>query len=160
MYKSRTARLPDAVQDLIAAHAERPGGLLPLLHAIQEACGFIPPDAVPLIAQALNQSRAEVHGVISFYHHFRTSPPATHYVTLCCGEACLSMGARQLVAHAERTLTCPLNSTSANRTFSLDAVYCLGQCATAPAAMIDGELHARVTTERFDALIAHAREGA
>jgi formate dehydrogenase subunit gamma len=108
----------------------------------------VPTDAVPAIAEALNLSRAEVHGVITFYHHFRTIPPARHTIQICCAEACQSMGAERLVEHAEKKLAGRKQGEC-----ELKPVYCLGLCATSPALMIDEELHARVTPEKFDRLL-------
>ncbi len=136
------------VDSIIAAQLSRPGALLPILHGIQDALGYIPPDSVSQIATALNLSRAEVHGVITFYHHFRTTPPARHTIQICCAEACQSMGAERLVEHAEKRL-----AGSKDGEYGLQPVYCLGLCATSPAMMIDEELHARVTPEKFDRLI-------
>jgi formate dehydrogenase subunit gamma len=136
------------VASIIAAQQSRPGALLPILHDIQDALGFIPPDSVAQIASALNLSRAEVHGVITFYHHFRTTPPARHTIQICCAEACQSMGAEQLVKHAEQRLAGRKQGDCA-----LQPVYCLGLCATSPAVMIGEELHARVTPEKFDRLM-------
>ena len=130
--------------------------LLPMLHAIQDATGYIGADVVPDVAAAFNLSRAEVHGVITFYHHFRSEPPARHTLQLCQAEACRSMGAEQLLAHAEQLLGCRLHGRSADGRFALEAVYCLGQCATSPALMLDEQLHARVTPARLDRLLAAA----
>lgn len=142
----------DMIEAVCAAEAARAGGLLPALHAIQDAAGFIPPESVPVIADAFNLSRAEVHGVLTFYHHFRSTPPAQHAIHICRAEACQSMGAEQLVRHAEAKLGCRMKE-SAGKGFSLDPVYCLGHCAASPAIMIDDTVHARVTPERFDALV-------
>ncbi|MFJ2993027.1 formate dehydrogenase subunit gamma [Pandoraea sp. NPDC087047] len=144
------------VQAILDAHAAQEGPLLPILHDVQEAFGYVPPDAVSVIANALNLSRAEVHGVITFYHHFRTSPPPRHVIQICRAEACQSMGADALVAHAERALGCAMHSHSGD--VALEPVYCLGQCATSPAITIDDKLHARVTPEKFDRLVARAKE--
>lgn len=144
------------VQAILDAHAAQEGPLLPILHDVQEAFGFVPPDAVPVIATALNLSRAEVHGVITFYHHFRTTPPPRHVVQICRAEACQSMGADALVAHAERVLGCAMHSHSDD--VALEPVFCLGQCATSPAITIDDKLHARVTPEKFDRLVARAKD--
>jgi len=133
--------------------------LLPKLHAIQQALGFIAADLVPAIAGAFNLSRAEVHGVITFYHHFQTTPPARHTLHLCQAEACRSMGAEQLLAHAEQALGCRLHGRSADGQFALEPVYCLGQCATSPALTLDHQLHARVTPARLDRLLAQATAG-
>jgi len=144
------------VRRIAAGHKERPGPLLEVLHAIQAAMGFIPAGAVPVVAEELNLSRAEVHGVISFYHYFRHSRPGKHSVSLCQAESCQSLGATALAAHARRRLGIDFHQTTADGRFSLDPIYCLGNCACSPAAMIDGQLHGRVTPERFDALIEQA----
>ncbi|VVE14824.1 formate dehydrogenase [Pandoraea capi] len=144
------------VQAILDAHAAQEGPLLPIFHDVQEAFGYVPPDAVSVIANALNLSRAEVHGVITFYHHFRTSPPPRHVVQICRAEACQSMGADALVAHAERVLGCAMHSHSGD--VALEPVFCLGQCATSPAITIDDKLHARVTPEKFDRLVARAKD--
>ncbi len=125
-----------------------------MLHAIQAALGFIPAGAVPLVAEALNLSRAEVHGVVTFYHHFRRARAGAHTVSLCQAESCQSMGAEALAEHARQRLGIDFHETTPNGRFSLEPVYCLGNCACSPAAMIDGRLYGRVTAERFDALIA------
>jgi formate dehydrogenase subunit gamma len=138
----------EQIASIIATQQSRAGALLPILHAIQDEFGFIPPDSVTQIASALNLSRAEVHGVITFYHHFRTTPPAGHTIQICCAEACQSMGAERLVEHAEKKL-----AGRKQGKYVLQPVYCLGLCATSPAVMIDEELHARVTPEKFDRLI-------
>ncbi len=143
----------EVIAQSIAAHQERPGGLLPLLHAIQDALGFVPPDAVARIAQALNLSRAEVHGVITFYHDFRTAPPGRHVVKLCRAEACQAMGSEALEAHARARLGVDFRETTANGAITLEPVYCLGNCALSPAVMIDGQLHGRVSSERLDRLM-------
>jgi formate dehydrogenase subunit gamma len=139
---------PEMIAAIIATQQGRPGALLPILHDVQDALGYIPPGSVAQIASALNLSRAEVHGVITFYHHFRTTPPARHTIQICCAEACQSMGAERLVEHAEKKL-----AGRKPGEISLQPVYCLGLCASSPALMIDEELHARVTPERFDRLI-------
>jgi formate dehydrogenase subunit gamma len=147
----------EAVERAIAAHSSRPGALLPLLHAVQAALGFVPAQAVPAIAHALNLSRAEVHGVISFYHDFRTTPPGRHVLKVCRAEACQAMGADAL-AHALRAqLGVDWNGTTADGAVTLEPVYCLGNCACAPAGMLDGEVHGRLTRERVAALLDEAR---
>src|ERR1700761_3457459 len=132
----------------------RPGPLIEVLHAIQAALGYVPEGAVPVVAQGLNLSRAEVHGVVTFYHYFRRTPPGKHVVSLCRAEACQSMGADALAEHAKRSLGVDFHETTADGQFSLEPVYCLGNCACSPAAMIDGRLYGRVTPERFDELLA------
>jgi formate dehydrogenase subunit gamma len=144
------------VRRVVAEHKGRPGPLLEILHAIQATLGFVPEGAVPEVAEGLNLSRAEVHGVLTFYHHFRHTPPGRHTVSLCRAESCQSMGAEALAEHARRRLGIDFHQTTANGEFSLEPIYCLGNCACSPAAMIDGRLYGRVTPERFDALIAES----
>lgn len=132
----------------------KPGVLLIVLHAVQDALGFIPPDTVPLIAEGLNLSRAEVHGVISFYHYFRSTPPGRHTIYLCRAEACQSMNAKGLEQHAKAHLGVDFHETTADGRFSFEPVYCLGNCACSPAVMIDDHLYGRVTPARFDTLLA------
>ena len=144
----------DAVRRIVADLKDRPGPLLEVLHGIQAALGYVPPAAVPLVAEELNLSRAEVHGVVTFYHYFRRTPPGAHIVSLCRAEACQSMGADSLAEHAKRRLGVEFHETTADGRFSLEPIYCLGNCACSPAVMVDGRLYGRVTPERFDALIA------
>lgn len=139
---------------------ELPGALLPICHAVQQSLGFVPKDAVPLMARELNLSVAEVHGVVSFYHYFRQHRPGRHVVHLCRAEACQAVGAVALEAHAKRSLGIDFHGTTADGAISLEPVYCLGNCALGPSIMIDAKLKGRVTAERFDALMAQARESA
>ena len=141
------------VRRIVAQHRERPGPLLEILHGIQAAFGYVPAGAVPLVAEELNLSRAEVHGVVTFYHFFRRTPPGAHTVSLCQAESCQSMGAEVLAEHAQERLGIEFHQTTADGRFSLEPIYCLGNCACSPAAMIDGRLYGRVTPESFDALI-------
>lgn len=147
---------PDREQiDLaLAQYRNQPGPLLQILHAVQDRLAYVPDAAIPVIADALNLSRAEVHGVVTFYHHFRRTPPGRHIVQLCQAEACRSMHCEALTEHVKRRLGVDFHDTSADGRFTLEPVYCLGNCACSPAVMIDGELHGRVTPERFDALVA------
>jgi formate dehydrogenase subunit gamma len=142
------------IDAILSALGHRPGPLLLVLHAIQDEFGYVPEEAVPMIAAGLNLSRAEVHGVMTFYHHFRHSPPGKHIVQLCRAEACQSMQAERLAAHAQERLQIGFRETTADGRFSLEPVYCLGNCACAPAMMIDGELYGRVSNARFDELLA------
>ena len=139
---------------LLEAHRHQSGALLPLLHAVQEEFGHVPPQAVPEIAQALNLSRAEVHGVISYYHHFRQAPPGRHVVQVCRAEACQACGADELLAHAEQVLGCASGSTRADGAVTLEPVYCLGLCASSPAMQVDHRLQGRATPAQLDALAA------
>lgn len=140
------------VSALIDTHADRPGALLPLLHAIQEALGHVPDTAVPMIARALNLSRAEVHGVVTYYHFFRRQPAGRHVVQVCRAEACRSCGAESLLAQAEQILGCKSHQTRDDGAITLEPVYCLGLCASSPAIQIDDRLHARMTPERLRVL--------
>lgn len=130
-----------------------PGALLPILHEIQRSLGYVPPAAVPVIANVLNLSRAEVHGVISFYHLFRSTPPGERTVYVCRAEACQSMGARAIESHLKDRLGIGFHETTADGRVSLEPIYCLGNCACAPAIMIDETVHGRVTREQLDALL-------
>ena len=136
-----------------------PGAMLPILHAIQDRVGYVPPEAVPEIAHALNLSRAEVHGVITFYHHFRQHPAGEHVVRICRAEACQAVGADALVDHACRTLGVEFHGTTGDGAVTLEPVYCLGNCALSPAILVDNELFGAVTPERFDEIIADVRAG-
>lgn len=146
-----------AVDRLVRAHAQQPGALLPLLHAVQHALGHVPDDAVPRIAEGLNLSRAEVHGVITYYHHFRRAPAGRHVLQVCRAEACQSMGADALWAHACSRLGLPEGGTSADGDVTLEPVYCLGLCAMSPAVALDEAPRARMSAERLDTLLAGAR---
>ncbi|MFM0034483.1 NAD(P)H-dependent oxidoreductase subunit E [Paraburkholderia strydomiana] len=142
---------------LVQRHA-RPGmSLLAVLHTIQDELGYVPPGAVAPLARALNLSRAEVHGVITYYHHFRSEPAAPVTVQLCRAEACRSMGTEALAQHIEAHTGCRFDAGhQPGATVELESVYCLGQCALSPAMMVNGTLHARVTPQKFDALFAAA----
>lgn len=148
-----------SIQKIIDKLKHKPGAMLPILHAIQNEIGYIPDEAVGLIAESLLQTRAEVHGVISFYHHFRTTPPGRHNIEICRAEACQAMGCRQLERHAKTRLGIDYHQTTPDRAFSLEPVYCLGNCATAPSIRIDDTIYGRVSLEKFDALVAeHQKE--
>ncbi len=154
------AALTEQVREILVRGGGAQDQLLPVLHAIQDLAGFIAPESLGQIAAAFNLSRAEVHGVVTFYHYFRSAPPARHTIQLCCAEACQSMGADALLAHAEQALGCRLHGRSADGQFALEPVYCLGQCATAPALMAGDAVHARVSAPRFDAIVARLKEAA
>ena len=141
------------VSSIAARHVARPGGLLPALHAIQDELGYVPAEAVPAVAEAFNISRAEVHGVISFYHLFRTTPPGRSTLYLCRAEACQAMGARALEEHTKERLGIGFHETTADGRISLEPIYCLGNCACSPAVMIDDFVYGRVTPQRLDALL-------
>jgi len=148
-----TTAQQQAIRELAQAHADEPGALLPILHAIQDELGFVPEGTVPIVADILNLSRADVHGVISFYHLFRTDPPGQQTLFVCRAEACQSMGSRELERHAREKLKIDFHETTADGRFSLEPIYCLGNCACSPAVMIDETVHGRVTPERLDELL-------
>ena len=149
-----SAKTVNAVVDtVVAEHRERPGALLPVLHGVQQRLGHVPPGAVRRIARALNLSRAEVHGVISFYHDFRTEPGGETTVQVCRAEACQAVGGRALEAHARRRLGVDFGGTTADGRYTLEAVYCLGNCACGPSVRVGDDVHARVTPDAFDALL-------
>lgn len=148
------------IENVLAERRGMPGALLPVLHGVQDALGFVPEAAIPIIADGLNLSIADVHGVVTFYHHFRTTRPGRHTLQICRAEACQSMGAEALERHAKQRLGIDYHQTTADGAISLEPVYCLGNCACSPAVMIDGQLHGRVSPERLDALVGKAREGA
>jgi formate dehydrogenase subunit gamma len=141
------------VDRIVAGHADQPGALLPILHGIQKELGYIPSEAVGRIAEGLNLSRAEVHGVISFYHYFRQHRPGRHVIQLCRAEACQAMQSEATEAHARRCLGIDYHGTTTDGQFTLEAAYCLGNCAAGPSMMIDNKLFGRVTPERFDELL-------
>src|SRR5262249_11686802 len=133
------------------------GALMPILHAVQASLGYVPKDAITLIASELNLSRAEVHGVVTFYHYFRENPPGRHVMHLCRAEACQSVGAVALEAHAKKSGGIDFHETTADKGVSLEPVYCLGNCSLGPSIMIDNQLQGRVSPQRFDELMAKAR---
>lgn len=141
------------VHNIIAELKDKQGALLPILHGVQDTLGYIPAECVPTIASALNLSRAEVHGVISFYHYFRDTPAGKHTIHLCRAESCQSMGSNTLEAHVKAKLGIDYHETTADGQFSLEPVYCLGNCACSPAMQIDEEIYGRVSAESFDAII-------
>ena len=146
-----------APEQLVQRHAQPGRSLLAVLHAIQDELGYVPPDTVAPLARAMNLSRAEVHGVITYYHHFRTQPAAPVTVHLCRAEACRSMGTEALAQHIEAHTGCRFDAEHRHgETVELESVYCLGQCALSPALMLNGTLHAKVTPQKFDALFAAA----
>jgi formate dehydrogenase subunit gamma len=139
--------------EVVTAHADRRGPLLPVLHALQEEFGYLDPQAVPLVARLLNLSRADVHGVVTFYRDFRTTPPGDVEVRVCRAEACQAMGGRALAEHATHRLGVPFGATTADGSVTLDQVFCLGNCALAPSVTVGGRLYGRVDAERFDQLL-------
>ncbi len=143
-----------AVREIAASLAMIEGPLLPILHALNDHFGYIDQQAVPIVADVLNLSRAEVHGVVSFYHDFRGQPAGRHVVKVCRAEACQAMGGRKLVAEFEAALGVALGGTTPNGQVTLEAVYCLGNCALSPAVLVDGELYGRVDRARMQTMLA------
>ena len=144
--------------EIIAEHSHLKGSTLVILHALQEAFGYVPEPAIPMVASALNLSRAEVHGVFTFYHDFRREPAGRHVLKLCRAEACQAAGGDALAARAEAKLGIALGNTTADDRVTLEPIYCLGLCATAPSAMLDGRVVGRLNEARIDALVAEAMQ--
>jgi formate dehydrogenase subunit gamma len=140
----------------VREHEHLPGALLPILHALLEEFGYIDDRAIPIVAEALNLSRAEVVGVVSFYHDFRRSPPGRHLLRICRAESCQAMGCEALVAHLESRLGIEGGGTTADGAVTIEPVYCLGNCALSPAAMLDGRLYGRLSPARLDQIVAGA----
>ena len=140
--------------EIIGRRREEEGAALPILHDLQEAFGCVPEAAVPMLAEALNRSRAEIHGVVTFYHDFRREPPGRHVLKLCRAEACQAMGSDRLAARAEAALGVALGATTEDGRVTLEATYCLGLCALSPSATLDGRVVGRLDDNRLDALPA------
>jgi len=141
------------IAKIIEQHQTLPGAMLPILHAIQDALSYIPSNALPLIANALNVSSAEVHGVISFYHHFRSEKPGTHVIEVCRGESCQAMGSRVLEAAIKRKLAIDYHQTTIDQQYTLEPVYCLGNCACSPAIRIGDDIHGELDLSKFEQLL-------
>ena len=142
------------IDEIVASLADKPGPLMPVLHAVNDRFGYIPVESVPAIARALNLSRAEVHGVISFYHDFRTERPGRKIIRVCRAESCQAMGAVALAAHIQSRLGIEFGQTSANGDFTLEPVYCLGNCACSPAIVVGDDIYGRVNPDRFDQILS------
>ncbi|MBI3760057.1 MAG: formate dehydrogenase subunit gamma [Deltaproteobacteria bacterium] len=143
-----------AVISIVNALKHRRGALMPILRRIQDDLGWVPPASIPMIASELNLSRAEVHGVVSFYHDFRHEPPGRNIVRICRAESCQAMGGVALANHVRERLGIDFGNTTADGEVTLEAVYCLGNCACSPAVVINDEIIGRVTPERFDAALS------
>lgn len=143
---------PARAQEIVDAHKSTPGAALPILHALQEAFGFIADPAIPMVADALNLSQAEIHGVVSFYHDFRRAPAGDHVLKLCRAEACQAMGADALAAKMRETLGVDWHETTADGRVTLEPVFCLGLCSCGPSAMFDGKLVGRADAAGLTAL--------
>jgi formate dehydrogenase subunit gamma len=144
----------DLVREIVDAHRGVAGATLPILHKVQEALGYVPDSALPIIANGLNISRAEMYGVVTFYHDFRREPPGRHVVKLCRAEACQAVGGREVADRLQKRLGLDFGETSADGRVTLEAVYCLGLCACAPSAMVDGRLVGRIDGAEADRIAA------
>lgn len=153
MGRDRSLSKVSNVEQIVEQFKSLPGGLLPLLHAIKEQYGYVPESSVPTIAKGLNVSRAEVHGVISFYHDFNTKPVGKHVIQICRAEACQAMGSREIESHAKSSLGLEYGETSEDGLVTLEPVYCLGNCACSPSIRVDDTIYARVSESVFDHLI-------
>jgi formate dehydrogenase subunit gamma len=141
------------VEHVVAALKHQPGALLPILHAVQDELSYVPDEAIAIIADALNQTRAEISGVISFYHHFRRTPPGDHVLHICRAEACQARGAKQLEAHIKQRLNIDYHQTSVDGCVTLEPVYCLGNCSCGPSLRIGDAIYGRVSPARFEQLL-------
>lgn len=154
----RAAWSQDRAHSIISSYQDMRGALLPMLHGLQEEFGAIDAPAIALLADALNLSQAEVHGVVSFYHDFRRTRPGRHVIKVCRAEACQAMGANALLKHAKQHLSVDEGGTTGDDAFTLKTVFCLGNCALAPAVMVDEALYGRVDPGHFDALVVDHKE--
>ncbi|MEY3106516.1 MAG: hypothetical protein RIT35_682 [Pseudomonadota bacterium] len=155
---TESSLIQTTVQNIATALKNKPGALLPILHAVQDTLGYIPEESVPTIAKTLNLSRAEVHGVISFYHYFRDSKPGKQIIHLCRAESCQAMGGKHLEAHVKNRLGIDFHETTSDGQYSLEPVYCLGNCACSPAIQIGTDVYGRVSADSFDAIINEKKE--
>ena len=157
--ESTPLSLPETVEAVVQQHRGRIGPLMLVLHGLQERLGHIPSDAIPLVARSLGLSRAEVHGVMHFYHDFREKPAGRHVIQLCRAEACQAVGANALESHVSKKLGIACGETREDGQYTLEPVYCLGNCACGPSIRVGDSVHARVTPEKFDRLCAGLEEG-
>lgn len=144
------------VREIAAHHRAKRGALLPILHAVQQALGCVPPEAIPVLAEELNLSRADVHGVITFYHDFRSEPAARTTVRVCRAEACQAVGAGRLVEYLRNRYGVSLGETSRDGSLTAEQVFCLGNCALGPAAQVNGQLHGRLDEARLSSVLDRA----
>lgn len=157
MLNTLTSSQLDEIQVQIEAHKNLPGALMPMLHAIQDSVGYVPEAVYPQIAKALALSVAEVHGVVTFYHHFRTHPVGKHVLQICRAESCQAMGSEQLESSVKSALGIDYHETTKDGSITLEPVYCLGNCACSPAVMLDEELYGRVDSQKIAQIISQAR---
>lgn len=158
MEEHRNGFDPMAVEAIAARLKDRSGALMLILHEVQDHCGYVPRESVSIIAHALNLSRAEVHGVVTFYHDFRHEPPGRNVIRLCRAESCQAMGAVALAEYVRGRLGIGFGETTSDGKFTLEPVYCLGNCGCSPAMMLNDELYGRVSPARFDELLAERKE--
>ncbi|MCW5676143.1 MAG: formate dehydrogenase subunit gamma [Xanthobacteraceae bacterium] len=144
-------------REIISRHAKCEGAVLPMLHDVQHAFGYVPEPVIPMIAEALNISRAEVHGTFTFYHDFRHEPAGKHVLKFCRAEACQAAGGDHLCARAEQKLGVKIGETTADHRVTFEPIYCLGLCSVAPSAMLDGKIYGRLDEQRVDALVSEAQ---
>jgi formate dehydrogenase subunit gamma len=149
----------EKIQKHIASHQNMPGALLPLLHAIQDDIGYVPEEIYPFISKALALSIAEVHGVVTFYHHFRTHPAGKHILQICRAESCQAMGSEKLEADVKSQLGVDYHQTTPDGEITLLPVYCLGNCACSPAVMMDEEVYGRMNQQKVAELISEVKHG-
>jgi len=143
---------------IIAAHKDQDGAALPIFHALQDVFGFVPEEAIPMVAEALNLSRAEMYGTVTFYHDFRKEPPGRRVLKLCRAESCQAAGGEALAARAEDKLGVKFGETTADYRVTLEPVYCLGLCHSSPAALLDHDRVVGMLDEtKLDALLKEAR---
>lgn len=157
MATTLTSQEQQQIHTLIMQHQNTAGALMPLLHAIQDTMGYVPESSYSAIAKALSLSVAEVHGVVTFYHHFRTHPAGKKILQICRAESCQAMGSEVLEAHAKQCLGVDYHGTTTDGSVTLEPVYCLGNCALSPAVMMGDEIHGRVSSADLEALIAEAK---
>ena len=158
--RTRSSHVPwsqERTVAIIERHRAERGALMPILHELQDVFGLIDPRAIDVVAEALNQSKAEVYGVVTFYKDFRSEPPGASVIHVCRGEACQSMGSEQLAGHAREHLAVDFGGTTSDGALTLEQVFCLGNCALSPAVLVDGRLKGRVDEADFDALVASCR---
>jgi len=145
------------IEEHVETFLKKPGALLPLMHAIQDSLGYIPEDSYPIISAAFNLSIAEIHGFVTFYHHFRTSPSGINILQVCRAESCQSMGSEEIESYCKKVLGIDYHETSKDGAITLEPVYCLGNCACSPSVMMNDKVIGRITPEKIDNIIKAAK---
>jgi formate dehydrogenase subunit gamma len=153
-----SASVEERVRDIIDAHRRDRGALLPILHALLAEFGYVDPEVLPLVAKELNISRADVHGVVTFYDDFRQEPPGYTTVRICRAEACQAVGAEEVVARAQERFGVKVGATTTDRSLTLEQVFCLGNCALGPSAEVNGRIYGRVDADRLNAIVTAVEE--